>query len=86
MSDLMVFPLSNITPGETVRIVSLGNEGSAVGRLKDLGFEINSIITCILQKPRKNISAYLVRNAVIALRACDSRWILVTPVPPEVTL
>ena len=74
----MVIPLSHIKPGETVRIVALGNEGLIAGRLKDLGFEINSFVSCILQKPKKNIAAYLVRNAVIALRECDSRYILVT--------
>ena len=75
----MVIPLSNIKPGETVRIVAIGNDGPMAGRLEDLGFEINSTISCVLQKPRKNIAAYLVRNAVIALRRCDSRYILVTP-------
>ena len=79
----MVIPLSNIKPGETVRIVAIGTDGPISGRLKDLGFEINSTISCVLQKPRKNIAAYLVRNAVIALRRQDSRYILVTPV--EVT-
>ena len=79
----MVIPLSNIKPGETVRIVSIGNDGPMAGRLEDLGFEINSTISCVLQKTRKNIAAYLVRNAVIALRRQDSRYILVTPV--EVT-
>ena len=74
----MVIPLSHIKPGETVRIVALGNEGPIAGRLLDMGFEINSIISCVLQKSRKNIAAYLVRNAVIALRECDSRYILVT--------
>lgn len=74
----MVIPLSNIKPGNTVRIVALGNKGPIAGRLNDLGFEVNSTISCVLQKPRKNIAAYLVRNAVIALRECDSRYILVT--------
>ena len=75
----MVIPLSNIKPGETARIVAIGMDGPMAGRLQDLGFEINSTISCVLQKPRKNITAYLVRNAVIALRRCDSRYILVTP-------
>lgn len=75
----MVIPLSNIKPGETVRIVAIDNDRPISGRLQDLGFEVNSTISCVLQKPRKNISAYLVRNAVIALRRCDSRYILVTP-------
>lgn len=80
----MIIPLSNIMPGETVRIVAVGNEGPIAGRLSDLGFEIDSLISCVLQKPKRNIGAYLVRNAVIALRSCDSRLILVEPVNGEV--
>ena len=77
MSDLMVIPLSNIRPGDTVRIIGVGYDEPVAGRLKDLGFEVNSVVSCVLQRPKKNISAYLVRNAVIALRECDSRYILV---------
>lgn len=76
----MVLPLSNISPGTRVRIVCLANEGLMAGRLCDLGFEPEAAVTCILQKKRKNIAAYLVRNAVIALREEDSRLIMVKPV------
>lgn len=75
----MVIPLNCITPGETVRIVWLGNDNRMAGRLHDLGFEIGAAISCILQRPKKNIAAYLVRNAVIALRETDSRLILTEP-------
>lgn len=76
----MVLPLSNINPGDTVRIVCLANEGLMAGRLHDLGFEPGAVISCVLQKRRKNIAAYLVRNAVIALREEDSRYIMVKEV------
>ena len=74
----MVFPLCDIKPGETVRVVFLGNEENMAGRLRDLGFDSGSVISCVMQRPKKNIAAYLVRNAVIALRAEDSRMIFVT--------
>lgn len=80
----MVISLSNIKPGETVRIIGIGNDEPVAGRLKDLGFEVNSVVSCVLQRPKKNISAYLVRNAVIALRECDSRFILVRLLDDEV--
>ena len=80
----MVISLSSIKPGDTVRIIGIGNEDPVAGRLKDLGFEVNSAVSCVLQRPKKNISAYLVRNAVIALRECDSRYILVRLVEGEV--
>ena len=73
----MVFPLNNITPGETARICFLGNEERMSGRLRDLGFLPGAIVSCVLQRPPKNIAGYLVRGAVIALRAEDSRLILV---------
>ena len=75
----MVIPLNRITPGETARIIYLGNDSRMAGRLHDLGFEIGATISCVLQRPKKNIAAYLVRNAVIALRKTDSQFILVEP-------
>lgn len=75
----MVFPLSNIKPGETVRVVFLGSEGNMAGRLRDLGFNSGAVISCVMQRPKGNIAAYLVRNAVIALRTEDSRMIFVRP-------
>ena len=73
----MVLPLSNIKPGESGRIEFLGNSERMAGRLRDLGFCPGSVISCVMQRPRKNIAAYLVRNAVIALREEDSRLIFV---------
>lgn len=75
----MILPLSHIAPGTSARIVLLGNEEGMAGRLYDLGFVSGATVSCILQKPRKNIAAYLVRGAVIALREEDSRYILVEP-------
>ena len=72
----MVIPLSNINPGETVKIIYLANEELMARRLSDLGFTPGSVVSCVIQKSQKNISAYLVRNAVIALRQEDSRLIM----------
>ena len=49
------------------------------GRLRDLGFEPDAVVSCVLQKARGNIAAYLVRGAVIALREEDSRFVFVEP-------
>lgn len=78
----MVLPLCNIKPGDTVRIVFLANEGAMAGRLRDLGFDSGAVISCVMQRPKKNIAAYLVRNAVIALREEDSRLIFVRAEEP----
>lgn len=80
MSDFMVIPLSNTEPGDTVRIVFLSSEGPMAGRLRDLGFTPGATVSCVLRGRKKNIAAYLVRNAVIALREGDSRLIMAEPV------
>jgi len=77
----MVLPLSNINPGKSAKIVCLANDGLMAGRLFDLGFEPGAIVSCVLQKKKKNIAAYLVRNAVIALREEDSRLIMAKELP-----
>lgn len=79
----MVIPLSNIKPGETATILYLANEDLMARRLSDLGFEPGAVVSCVLQKKKKNISAYLVRSAVIALRQEDSRLIMAKEADPE---
>ena len=63
----------------SARIIFLGNDERMTGRLQDLGFISGAEVSCVLQKARRNIAAYLVRGAVIALREEDSRYILVDP-------
>lgn len=77
----MVLPLSNIKPGTSAKIICLANDGLMAGRLFDLGFEPDAVVSCVLQKRKKNIAAYLVRNAVIALREEDSRLIMAKELP-----
>lgn len=73
----MVLPLSNINPGTSGKVVFLGNDERMAGRLRDLGFTSGARISCVMKRPKGNIAAYLVRNAVIALREEDSRLIFV---------
>ena len=73
----MILPLSHIPPGTSAQIVFLGNDAQMAGRLRDLGFTPGAVISCVLQKTRRNIAAYLVRGAVIALREEDSRLVFV---------
>ncbi len=75
----MVFPLSNITPGESAQIVFLANEDCMNGRLRELGFEAGAVVSCVSQRPKKNISAYQINHSTIALREDDSRFIFVRP-------
>lgn len=80
----MVIPLCDIRPGDTVRIVGVFADEPVFGRLQDLGFEPDRVISCVLQRSKRNIAAYLVRNAVIALRRSDSRYILVCPCEADI--
>lgn len=73
----MTIPLNLIEPGRTITIEWLANDRYMAERLVDLGFETGARITCVLKKSNGEIAAYLVRNAVIALRREDSQMILV---------
>lgn len=73
----MVLPLSKINPGSAGKIEFLGNHELMAGRLQDLGFTSGAVVSCVMKRPKGNIAAYLVRNAVIALREEDSRLIFV---------
>ena len=73
----MVLPLCEIDPGKAAKIICLANDGPMAARLFDLGFEPEAVVSCVLKKKRGSIAAYLVRNAVIALRKEDSRLIMV---------
>lgn len=64
----MVIPLSQIKPGEKVKVVWLASENHMKQRLLDLGFAPEEALACVLKAPHHGMSAYLVRNAVIALR------------------
>ena len=80
VSDRMVFPLSHIKTGTSCKIEFLGTDDLMTGRLRDLGFTQGAVISCVMKRPKGNIAAYLVRNAVIALREKDSRLIFVKEV------
>lgn len=64
----MVLPLSRIKPGEQVKVIWIASDDHMKQRLLDLGFAPNESLSCVLKAPRGGMSAFLVRNAVIALR------------------
>lgn len=73
----MVMPLSRIKPGERVRVIWLASDDHMKQRLLDLGFAPDEALACVLKTPRGGMSAYLVRNAVIALRQENAAEIFV---------
>lgn len=73
----MVLPLSDIKAGDVVTIICVAEQADTKGRLYDLGFTPGTRISCVLKRRQGNIAAYLVRNAVIALRSEDSHFVMV---------
>ncbi len=78
----MLNPLSLLMPGQSAVIHWLPEQPAIVSRLLDLGFIPGASVTCTLRRGRGDISAFLVRNAVIALRREDAQLILAEPLPP----
>lgn len=64
-------------PGERARIVWLASEHHMKQRLLDLGFAPDESLSCVLKAPRGGMGAYLVRNAVIALRMDNAAEVFV---------
>lgn len=67
--------------GTKAKIISLENTGSIHRRLLDMGFTPGTIIECVLESPFKDPIAYKVRNAMIALRKEDSKFIRIEVLP-----
>ncbi len=71
--------LSMLAAGQRAEVVSLRVSGAMRRRLLDIGLIENTVVTCLGRSPLGDPSAYLIRGAVIALRAEDGRDILVRP-------
>lgn len=73
----MVVPLSQLKAGEQARVVWIAGEPDTVLRLTDLGFSPHEPVTCVIKGADRCMSAYQVRDGVIALRAAHASEILV---------
>lgn len=83
----MRYPLSKLKPGQAARIILLfehksspcsadSDSASIRCRLLDLGFEPGTEVVCLLKKHGDELSAFLVKGAVIALRREDADLVL----------
>jgi len=68
--------LADLQPGESGVVQSLLVEGCQRRRLLDIGLIENTLVQCVGRSPSGDPSAYLIRGAVIALRAHDCRRII----------
>ena len=71
-------PLYNIKPGETATVQIIGTQGSMRRRFQDIGLIEKTNIECVGQSPFGDPAAYLIRGAVIAIRADDCKDVLVS--------
>ena len=69
--------LNQLPPGQHAEILSLRTTGPMRRRLLDLGLIEHTEVMCLGRSPLGDPSAYLIRGAVIAIRARDSRQILI---------
>ncbi len=66
-----MYCLNDIAPGEKARVVSQSTIGGMRRRLLDIGLVEGTEVECVGKSPCGDPRAYLIRGAVIALRAED---------------
>ncbi len=71
-------PLYNIKPGEQALVKKINIKGSMRRRFQDIGLIENTKIECVGKSPLGDPAAYLIRGAVIAIRAEDCKDVLVS--------
>ena len=69
-------PMHGLSPGERGTVKEITLTGSMRRRLQDIGLIPGTPVECVGKSPLGDPSAYLIRGAVIALRASDCRGIL----------
>lgn len=72
--------LNTLRVGESGQIIKLGNADGMRRRLQDIGLVEGTTVSCVQKSPWGDPAAYLIRGAVIALRASDASHILVQTV------
>lgn len=69
--------LNQLCPGERGIVAEVHTAGSMRRRFLDIGLIENTPVVCVGRSPAGDPCAYLIRGAVIAIRADDSRHILI---------
>ena len=69
--------LNELNPGETAVVKELKTRGSIRRRLLDIGLVKDTKIECVGKSPAGDPAAFLIRGAVIAIRAEDMKDIVV---------
>ena len=69
--------MNDIRPGQTATVKELLSTGSIRRRLLDIGLIEDTEVECLGRSPGGDPSAFLIRGAVIAIRAEDCRNIII---------
>jgi len=69
--------LCDVEVGENAVVERLQIHGSMRRRMLDIGLCGGTVVKCVGRSPMGDPSAYLIRGAVIAIRSCDSRGVMV---------
>ena len=68
--------LSDLAPGQRGTVRALGATGAMRRRMLEIGLAPGTEVECLGRSPAGDPSAYLIRGAVIAIRASDGRDVL----------
>jgi len=79
LNNYKTVKLCRLAVGDKGGVVSLGVKGAFRRRLLDLGIVEGTVIECVGRSPMGDPIAFLIRGAVIALRAEDCEAITVLP-------
>lgn len=74
---MKICTLNDIEVGERVVVEELKTAGAMRRRLLDIGLCGGTAVECVGRSPMGDPSAYLIRGAVIAIRACDCCGVIV---------
>lgn len=74
---MKICTLDEVAVGERAIVKGLHTKGSMRRRLLDIGLCSGTTVECIGRSPMGDPSAYLIRGAVIAIRAADCKEVIV---------
>ena len=69
--------LDKINVGQQAEVLELKTAGAMRRRFLDIGLCGGALVECVGRSPMGDPSAYLIRGAVIAIRAVDSKSVIV---------
>lgn len=78
MTNLTKHTLRSLSAGESAFVGELLTKGALRRRLMDIGLTEGAHVTCLNSAPSGDPCAYLIRGAVIAIRARDASEVILS--------